>query len=53
MVSCSTLGALMFMLEAGKSCVSDAIGMEDAKDIGNRLGKTIKLKKRMKDQGWV
>ena len=35
----------MFMLEAGKSCILDAIGMEDAKDIGNRLGKTIKLKK--------
>ncbi len=34
----------MFMLEAGKSYILDAIGTEDA----NRLGKTIKLKKRIK-----
>ena len=34
----------MFMLEAGKSSVSGDIDMEDAKDIGNRLGKTIKEK---------
>ena len=34
----------MLTLEAGKSSVSGDIDMEDAKDIGNRLGKTIKQK---------
>jgi hypothetical protein len=34
----------MFTLEAGKSSVSGDIDMEDAKDIGNRLGKNIKEK---------
>jgi hypothetical protein len=34
----------MFTLEAGKSPVSGDIDMEDAKNIGNRLGKPIKEK---------
>jgi len=34
----------MLTLEAGKSSVSGDIDMEDAKDIGNRLGKKNKRK---------
>ncbi len=53
LVTVHALEALIIALVVGKSSVSDAIHVEDAKDIGNGLGKMIKLKKRMKDQGWV
>jgi hypothetical protein len=46
LVTVHALEALMFTLEAGKSSVSDAIHVEDAKDIRKGLGKMIKLKKK-------
>jgi hypothetical protein len=44
-VTVHALETLIVMLEAGKSSVSDVIDLEHAKDIGNGLGKMIKLKK--------